>query len=229
MIIARMSARWWTLAVWALAAASAVFWGLRLFVKPQAAPPHTQFADAGAALRGDLSRVLGVEAVPVAVTATAPEPAPDARFQLLGVVSPRSPRAATTEGVALIAVDGKPPKAYRVGATVDGATVLQSVHARGAMLGPRGGAALVALTLPPPPPAATGVPGTMVPGDAGMAQPMPPMPPAGAAVPPGMPVPGQPARMGSPPQQLMQPQAQPIQPQAQPIQPLPAQDAQQRQ
>lgn len=149
-----LSARWWTLAVWALAAASALFWGLKLFVKPPAAPPHTQVAAAGAAARGDLSRLLGADAPPP-VMSTA-EPVADARFQLIGVVSPRATKAAR-EGLALIAVDGNPAKAYRVGAVVDGETVLQTVGARGVTLGPRDGAALVALNLAPPPLAATGM------------------------------------------------------------------------
>jgi general secretion pathway protein C len=148
-----MSARWWTLAVWALAAASALAWGLKLFVRPAAVPAHTQVAVPAPQAQGDLSRLLGVEAV-VEVAAPA-EPPPDARFQLIGVVSPRQAQAAR-EGLALIAVDGKPPRAYRVGALVDGQNVLQSVGARGATLGPRGGATLVALNLTPPPPAATG-------------------------------------------------------------------------
>ena len=94
----------------------------------------------GRAARGDLTRLLGVDPAPV-VAAAAPEPAADARFKLVGVVSPRSPQAAR-EGLALIAVDGKPPRAYRVGAVVDGPNVLQAVNARGATLGParRGGA-----------------------------------------------------------------------------------------
>lgn len=149
-----MSARWWTGGVWALAAGSALFWAFKVFVAPPAAPPHTQTAAATVALRGDLTRLLGADPPPP-VVAAAEEPVADARFQLIGVVSPRSPRAAK-EGVALIAVDGKPPKAFRVGAVVDGTTVLQSVAARGVTLGPRDGAAVVALNLAPPAPAATG-------------------------------------------------------------------------
>lgn len=140
--------------MWALAAGSALFWAFKVFVTPPAAPPHTQTAAATVALRGDLTRLLGVDAAPAVVAAE--EPVADARFQLIGVVSPRSPRAAN-EGLALIAVDGKAPKAFRVGAVVDGTTVLQSVAARGATLGPRDGAAVVALNLAPPAPAATGV------------------------------------------------------------------------
>lgn len=149
-----MSARWWTLGVWALAAASAAYWGLRLFTNPQPVPAHAKPVEVSGAARGDLTRLFGVDAPPPVAEAPV-EPAPDARFQLIGVLSPRSPQAAR-EGVALIAVDGKPARAYRIGAVVDGNNVLKSVNPRGAMLGPRDGAALVALNLAPPPPAATG-------------------------------------------------------------------------
>jgi general secretion pathway protein C len=147
-----MLTRWSTFTVWALVAASAVYWGLRLFVQPAALPAHAQVASAEGRLRSDLSRLLGADA-PAAVDE--PVAVADPRFQLLGVLSAPDARA-DREGVALIAVDERPPRAYRVGMVVDGDTVLQSVHARGASLGPRGGVALVALELPPPAPAATG-------------------------------------------------------------------------
>jgi general secretion pathway protein C len=148
-----MSTRWWTLGVWAAAAASAFYWGLKLFVAPPPLPPRSQVADLAVAARGDLSRLLGVDApVPVATTE---EPPADARFQLVGVFSPLASRAAG-EGLALIAVDGKPAKAFRVGAVVEGQTVLQAVSIRSAKLGPRDGATQVALNIAPPAPAATG-------------------------------------------------------------------------
>ena len=153
-----MLARWVTFFVWAAVAATALFWGLRLVVKPAPAPAHLQVADGTAALRGDLTRLLGVDA-PVAMADAAPEPAADARFNLVGVVSPRaslSAPLAAREGLALIAVDGKPPRAYRVGAVVDGQTVLQSVQPRGAALGLRDGPVQVALKIAPPAPAAMG-------------------------------------------------------------------------
>jgi general secretion pathway protein C len=84
-------------------------------------------------------------------------PPPDARFQLIGVVAPRA-RASAAEGVALIAVDGKPARAYRVGAVVEGQTVLQAVAVRSAQLGPRNGVTQVSLNLAPPAPPTTGAP-----------------------------------------------------------------------
>jgi len=169
-----MLARWWTFGVWAVVAASALFWGLRVFVQAPTAPRETVVAQVSAGARGDLTRLFGADALPVAA-ATEPEPAADSRFQLIGVVSPRSDRAAN-EGLALIAVDGKPSKAFRVGAVVEGNTVLQSVRARGATLGPKRGAGdtaangTVLLEIAPLPVAATGtLPAIGGPGAGGVA------------------------------------------------------------
>ncbi len=172
-----MMAKWWAFGLWAAVTASAVFWGLKLFVPAPPAPPHATVAAMAASPRGDLTRLLGTD--PVAAVAEAP-PA-SARFQLVGVVAPRA-AFPSREGVALIAVDGKPPKAYRVGAAVENNLVLQSVAQRGASLGPRDGAATVALDIPPPAPAATG----SLPSVAAVPPPMPIAPRPGA---PGYPAP----------------------------------------
>ncbi len=154
-----MSARWVSLLVWAAVAASALYWGLALFVQPLQAPAGTRLADPAVALRGDLTRLLGADAPPPAET---PPPAQavntDPRFTLVGVVSPRSETAARREGVALIATDGEAPRAYRVGAVIDGDQVLQAVSQRGALIGPRNAPPTVSLELPPPAPATTGTP-----------------------------------------------------------------------
>ena len=144
-----MAARWFSFVIWAAVAATAAAWALRLLVPSPAAPLHASTVDMAPSARGDLTRLFGVDAVPVAAVAAAPA---DSRFRLIGVAAPRS----TGEGLALIAVDGKPPRAYRVGAAVDGDTVLQAVRARGATLGLRGGPAMVTLEIPPLPAAATG-------------------------------------------------------------------------
>lgn len=178
-----MLQRGFTFFVWAAVAASALFWALKLVVKAPQAPPQVQVAGSTVAAGTDLSRLLGVDAPALVATAT-PEPAADARFSLVGVLSPRAAQAAR-EGVALIAVDGKPARAFRVGAVVDGQNVLQSVNARGAALGPRDGPSLIALRIAPPNAAATGqLPSayqpSVVPGAGitrpGLPQTMPPMP-----------------------------------------------------
>lgn len=149
-----MMARWSAFLLWAMVAAASLFWGFKLFAKPVGLPAQATLATSAGLAPADLSRVLGIDA-PAAVPQQAAPPPEASRFQLLGVVAPRS-QGAAREGVALISVDQKPPRAYRVGAVIDGDTVLQSVHQRGVSIGPRGGAPLATYELPPPAPAATG-------------------------------------------------------------------------
>lgn len=183
----RMPARLSAFVIWALVAASATFWGLRLLVRTPAAPLHAvSVADAPAA-RGDLTRLLG--APPVVANAAVSAPELSARFRLTGVMAPKPPG---THGVALIAVDGKQPRAFRVGTRVDGELVLQSVSLRSAAIGPVQGSPAVVLELPPLAAPATG---TLAPAP-GLAPPpapsaaVPPLP--GSFVrPPGQPVPAQ--------------------------------------
>jgi general secretion pathway protein C len=205
--------------VWALVAASALAWGLKLFVVAPPLPKGTPVAAPTGLARADLTRLLGVDPPPAEVLAAA-EPPADARFHLLGVVSAHSPQAAR-EGLALIAVDGKPARAYRVGALVDGNNVLKTVAARGVTLGPADGTAVVALNIAPPPPAATGT----LPAPGGMpvrAPPSPPIAAPAAVAPAGLPQPATPAERAARRQERMQ-QYQQQHPQLpQPQFPLPA-------
>ena len=68
------------------------------------------------------------------------------------------------QGVALIAVDGKPPRPFRVGATVADGYVLQSLEARAAALGASAGSApAFTLQLPTRPLAVMTPPGPLPP------------------------------------------------------------------
>lgn len=107
--------------LWAGAAALAVFWGLRLSASgglstaPQAgASPLAQADPQGVA------RILGVRSNG---TEAAAAPAGD-RWRLLGVLAGK----ASGGGAAVIALDGKPPKVYRVGAAVADGLVLQAMQ-----------------------------------------------------------------------------------------------------
>jgi general secretion pathway protein C len=121
-----------TAAIWALAAASVVFWGLRW-----TAPPDAVVPPAATRLRAEpdpaaVARALGSASnQPVAAVAV-PEAA--SRFALLGVVAD-----ADRQGAALIAVDGRPARPFKVGAQVADGFVLESVTARSAALGAGGG------------------------------------------------------------------------------------------
>lgn len=173
-----MSSRLWAFVIWAAVAATAVYWGLRLFARGQAAPAHAVavgLSGGAPAAGGDLTRLLG--AAPVAAApAAAAEPAGDARFKLVGVVAPR--RNGAPDGLALISVDGKPAKPVGLGGVVDGSLVLLTVSHRRAELGPRGGAAQVTLELPAVPEAARGT-----------------LPPPGSPVAAGVPVPPLPGNL----------------------------------
>lgn len=150
------AARWHaplaTAGLWALAAGAAVFWALRLAsptdaVAAAAAMPRPSFsADAEA-----VGRLLGV----VSVQNTAPAP-PEAasRFALVGVVADPA-----NQGAALIAIDGKPPRPFRVGSRVGDNYVLQSVGVRAATLGAQAdGPAAFTLQLPVRAPISVGLP-----------------------------------------------------------------------
>jgi general secretion pathway protein C len=139
--------------IWAVVALSATFWAMRLLVRSQPAPAHAAPAAESMAARGDLSRLFGSAAVgsPVAVAA----PATTSRFRLVGVAAPR-PGSVAGSGIALIAIDGKPPRPFRVGAAVEGDLRLRAIDLRTASLGSRDGAATVILEIPPRPVAATG-------------------------------------------------------------------------
>jgi general secretion pathway protein C len=201
-MLARLSA----FVIWAVVAATAVFWGLRLFVRAPSAPLHTAALGDVGAVRGDLTRLLGVTPAVVADEVAPVQPELAARFKLVGVMAPRpaAASAGSLQGVALIAVDGKPAKAYAVGTRLDGDMVLQSVSQRGAAIGMPQADATLRLELPPLPPPATGsLPPVGAPAAAAtVAPPLPPMSqPSPQATP--MPAPQQAAQaaaMAPPPQ-----------------------------
>lgn len=134
-----------TLALWAAAGASVVFWGLRLSAPPASgmapvAPPAPLAPDAQA-----LARLLGAAPAQAAAPSAAPVAPLASRFMLVGVLSGRN----SGGGAALIAVDGQPAKPYRVGAVVEEGLVLQALGPRQAQLGAAAdGPATVTLDMP---------------------------------------------------------------------------------
>ncbi|CAN7235234.1 general secretion pathway protein C [Acidovorax sp. LjRoot129] len=120
-----------TLTLWAAAGASVVFWGLRLSAPAAGAAAPVMVPTAVSPDAQALARLLG--AVPAVAGAAPAVAAPTlaSRFALIGVLSGRS----SGGGAALIAVDGKPAKPFRVGAAVDEGLVLQALGPRQAQLG----------------------------------------------------------------------------------------------
>lgn len=137
-----------TTCVWALAVASLVFWGLRLAAPPETAAPPALVAGPVAVDPAEVAKAFGATTAPASLT-------PDAgnRFQLLGVIADEDQR-----GAALIAVDGKAPRPFRVGQQLGDGYVLQGVDVRAARLGAGADTpTLLTLQLPKP----TAAPGVM--------------------------------------------------------------------
>lgn len=124
----RWMVRLLTMVLWAAAAASGVWWGLRVWGGASQAPTATlppAMASAPIADPAAVARLLGA----VAPAGPAIAPAAASRFVLLGVMASPSKL-----GSALIAVDGKPGRAFRVGSKVDEGIVLEAVEPRKARL-----------------------------------------------------------------------------------------------
>ena len=127
-----------------LAAASVVFWVLKTSGKPLDLNPPVIATGASTAIDpAALSRAMGGGRALLA--SAAPSASLSSRFSMVGVVAD-----AHSGGAALIAVDGAPPRPYRVGATVADGLVLQSVKGRvAAIAAGRDGPAVLTLELPP--------------------------------------------------------------------------------
>jgi general secretion pathway protein C len=116
-------------------AASVVFWVLRWPVRDSgpALPLPVAHDELPPANPGALARLLGENAA-------APEAAvlPDAssRFRLTGIVALGAGR-----GAALVSIDGKPSRPYRIGNLLEDGWVLQSVQQRSVSLGTNSSAA----------------------------------------------------------------------------------------
>ncbi len=139
-----VSGGWWprlaAFVMAALAAGSVAFWILKF--QASTAPDKTAVV-AGATGQSvnppdasALARALGADAAS-AVQAARPSTEPArvnviSRMTLQGVIA-----SGSRAGTALIAIDGKPARAFRVGHLVDGELLLQAVNARQALLAPQ--------------------------------------------------------------------------------------------
>lgn len=152
-----MASRIFALVIWAAVAASVAYWGLRWLAQPTGVPVHATPVSMDGGAQGDLRRLL---AGPPKAASGADQGAQSAasalvaRLKLLGVVAPR--QDGQPGGVALLSIDGKPPRAVRVGGVIDGETVLLALTQRGASIGPAGGPPAATLDLPLLPPPLTG-------------------------------------------------------------------------
>jgi general secretion pathway protein C len=128
--------------LWLAAGLSAGYWVLQAMGRSPVTPlavaaPSSIQVDSLA-----VARVLGAQ--PVSAAAPNAPVATGTQYQLQGVVA-----ANAASGAALIAINGQPPRPYRVGASLEGGLVLQAVSRRSARLGASmNGPATVELTLP---------------------------------------------------------------------------------
>lgn len=116
--------------LWLLAGLSAGYWVLLAWGRSPVTPVSAMAPAQVVADNVAVARTLG--AVPAAAAPVgAPVSAAPTRYNLLGVVA-----VGSRDGAALIAIDGQPPRPYRIGASVDGGLVLQSVTRTTVRLGP---------------------------------------------------------------------------------------------
>ncbi len=135
-----------TLSVWLLVGSSAVFWGLRLLAPPGGSAPVAAAPALGQPSAQAMAPLLGVPNSSTPLSTVRPQQAP--RVSLLGVMAGRTEGI----GVALLAIDGKPPKPVRVGTELEPGMVVQSVHSHEVRLGASAeGPSSLTLTLPPAP------------------------------------------------------------------------------
>jgi len=148
-----MSSRWCGFFIWALVAASAAFWGIKIFSATRPVPAGAQTPTVSAAAAGPMERLFGAVVAPASA---APVLHPESeRFQLVGVIAPPA-GTGTAGGLAIVTIDGQPARAWPIGSTLDGNTTLLAVSKRTADFGPSGGPSAFTLQLPEPSAAETG-------------------------------------------------------------------------
>jgi general secretion pathway protein C len=129
-----------SLLVWGAVAFGAVTWGLRW--SAMGVTPGNTTASAQTLPEVDVS--AAARSLGAGPTQAVAAPTTASRFQLQGVMA-----GGPDAGAALIAVDGKPAKPYRVGAVVAEGWVLQSAQGRRISLGATmGGPQTLVLDLP---------------------------------------------------------------------------------
>ncbi len=137
----RWLVRAFTLVAWMLVAGSCVYWAFKLGGGAPLAVVPVAARTAAPADPAAVARLLGATAQ---LSMAAPVTSIASRFSLVGVVARRS-----RGGAALISVDGKPARPYRVGTAIDEGVWLSAVEGRRAVIsGSARGPAILTLELP---------------------------------------------------------------------------------
>lgn len=125
-----MGTRAWTWWVWVGVGASAAAWALPWWPSAQPSQPVTVVSAQVAVPPAAWGLLFGDAGAAPALAA----PSADAsRFTVLGLIGPREPQAGST-AVVVLSVDGKPPRAYRVGQSVDNTWLIRSISPQGVEL-----------------------------------------------------------------------------------------------
>lgn len=130
-----------TLCMWLAAVGSGVYWALHMNASQSASNlPAVTMAKADQPDAASLAKIMGATAPQAAAPVNA-----SSRFSLKGVVSGAPGREA-----ALIVIDDKPARAFRVGSTLEDGLILQSATARKVTLSATlNGPAVMTLEMPP--------------------------------------------------------------------------------
>jgi len=147
-----MVSRLFSFITWALCAMGVAYWGMAWFASPLHAPPHTVSVGLSDMPKTDPQRLLSLSAQAAAPEeSSVSQSAVSQRVQLVGLMA-GTPNH-TDAGIALLVVDGKPAKAFRVGQSIDGELTILSISRQGVTIGLPGdqtGVTLDAQSLPPP-------------------------------------------------------------------------------
>lgn len=138
----RVAPVWVAGLLWLAAGLSTGYWMLLAAGRSPITPLNVAASSTTEVDAASVARVLG--ALPDVAQAPIAPVVASVQYSLSGVVASSAP-----DGAALIAVNGQPPRPYRVGASLEGGLVLQSVSRRGARLGASlNGPATIELSLP---------------------------------------------------------------------------------
>jgi len=152
-----MASRIFAFILWAAVAASLAYWGLRWLAPATGVPASATSVKLGGNVQGDYRRLFVAEREGPTDGQPAVDPGAAAqlvsRLRILGAVASAGVQGV---GVALLSIDGRPPRAVRVGSVIDGDMVLLALTQRQAEIGPAAGPALARIDLPALPPPATG-------------------------------------------------------------------------
>lgn len=145
---------WWiTLLSWMVFSCVLVYWLLHFFREFESPMSDAVSLNAHEPIQRsgteELQAALGVSKSDVSMRATDPNAVLSARLRLTGIVFESSKHLGSTHSIALLSLDQKPPKPYRVGMSLEPGLLVLSISEGQVNLGPELNAApSLSLALP---------------------------------------------------------------------------------